>query len=72
MIPGFSGNLAVAQTTNTLTIQNTNLDGFARQSRPSRRVPEPASVLVGCWVSRAWDLEAGFTERLANSLSKKE
>lgn len=46
LIPGFSGNLAVAQTTNNLTIQSTNLDSFARHTRPSRRVPEPASLFL--------------------------
>jgi len=50
MIPGFSENLAMAQTTTTLTYESTSLDSFSSaRPRPRPRpvsVPEPASVIL--------------------------
>ena len=47
MIPGFSENLAMAQTTTTLTYESTSLDSFARKPKPKPvSVPEPASVIL--------------------------
>jgi len=49
MIPGFSGNLAMAQTTTTLTYESTSLDSFARKPKPKPKpvsVPEPASLIL--------------------------
>jgi hypothetical protein len=51
MIPGFSENLAMAQTTTTLTYESTSLDSFARKPKPKPKpkpvsVPEPASLIL--------------------------
>jgi len=47
MIPGFSENLAMAQTTTTLTYESTSLDSFARKPKPKPvSVPEPASLIL--------------------------
>ena len=47
MIPGFSENLAMAQTTTTLTYESTSLDSFARKPKPKPvSVPEPASMIL--------------------------
>jgi len=49
MIPGFSENLAMAQTTTTLTYESTSIDSFARKPKPKPKpvsVPEPASMIL--------------------------
>lgn len=49
LILGFSGDLAVAQTTTTLTTSSTSFDSFARKARPRPRpvsAPEPASAIL--------------------------
>jgi PEP-CTERM motif len=47
MIPAFSGNLAIAQTTTTLTYESTSIDSFARKPKPKPvPVPEPASLIL--------------------------
>ena len=45
MSPGLSGNLAMAQTTTTLTYESTSIDSFARKPKPVS-VPEPASLIL--------------------------
>lgn len=41
------GNVAMAQTTTTLTYESTSLDSFARKPRPKPvSVPEPASMIL--------------------------
>ena len=47
MISVFSGNLAIAQTTTTLTYESTSIDSFARKPKPKPvSVPEPASMIL--------------------------
>ncbi len=47
MLPWFSGNPVMAQTTTTLTYETTSLDSFARKPRPKPvPVPEPASAIL--------------------------
>ncbi len=47
LILGSSGDLAVAQTTTTLTTLNTSIDSFARKPRPRPvSAPEPASAIL--------------------------
>ena len=49
LIPELSGNLAMAQTIDALTIQGAEGSSFARPTQPSRppsRVPEPASLIL--------------------------
>ena len=44
---GLSGNVAMAQTTTTLTYESTSLDSFARKPKPKAvSVPEPASAIL--------------------------
>jgi len=44
---GLSGNVAMAQTTTTLTYESTSLDSFARKPKPKPvSVPEPASAIL--------------------------
>ena len=43
------GNVAMAQTTTTLTYESTSLDSFARKPKPKPKpvsVPEPASMIL--------------------------
>lgn len=47
LILGSSGDLAVAQTTTTLTTLNTSVDSFVRKPRPRPvSAPEPASAML--------------------------
>jgi PEP-CTERM motif len=47
MSPGLSGNLAMAQTTTTLTYESTSIDSFARKPKPKPvSVPEPSSMIL--------------------------
>ena len=49
MIPGFSENLAMAQTTTTLTYESTSLDSLAGKPKPKPKpvsVPETASLIL--------------------------
>jgi len=46
---GLSGNVAMAQTTTTLTYESTSLDSFALKPKPKPKpvsVPEPASAIL--------------------------
>jgi hypothetical protein len=48
---GFSGELAIAQTTTSFTSETTSLDTFARKPKPKPKpkptaVPEPASLIL--------------------------
>ena len=44
---GLSGNVAMAQTTTTLTTSSTSFDSFARKARPRPvSAPEPASAIL--------------------------
>ena len=47
LLTGVSGNVAMAQTTTTLTYESTSLDSFARKPKPKPvSVPEPASMIL--------------------------
>ena len=50
LIPGLSGNLAMAQTTTSLVSDSTGLASFKPKPKPCGRgcasVPEPASVIL--------------------------
>ena len=49
LLTGVSGNVAMAQTTTTLTYESTSLDSFARKPKPKPKpvsVPEPASMIL--------------------------
>ena len=49
LLTGVSGNVAMAQTTTTLTYESTSLDSFARKPKPKPKpvsVPEPASAIL--------------------------
>ena len=47
LLTGVSGNVAMAQTTTTLTTSSTSFDSFARKARPRPvSAPEPASAIL--------------------------
>jgi hypothetical protein len=49
LLTGVSGNVAMAQTTTTLTYESTSLDSFARKPKPKPKpvsVPEPTSMIL--------------------------